>query len=72
MFYIYHIYLWEKNPNSKFTKLEQNMWLFKNIWLKRFLLEIIAMAKCIISFKAATFYEMDILNIPFYKWDTGA
>lgn len=43
------------------------MWLFKNMWLKRLLLEILAMAKCIILFKAEKFHEMDTINIPFYK-----
>lgn len=48
------------------------MWLLKKYVVKRFLLEIVAMAKCIISFKARRFYEMDIPNIPFYRLDTGA
>lgn len=43
------------------------MWLFKNMWLKRFLLEIFVMVKCIILFKVEKFYEMDIINILFYK-----
>lgn len=43
------------------------MQLFKNIWLERLLLEIVAMEKCITLFKAVKFYETDTLNIPYYK-----
>lgn len=42
------------------------------MWLPRILLEIVAMEKYIILFKAAKIYEKNILSIPFYKWDTGA